>query len=215
MPKLTGPLFSLTASKSLGKAITYSRWRGIQYARQRVIPTNPQTTAQTDVRNIWTTLNALWLRLGPMSRAPWEASASGQPFTDRNRFLQVNMANMNGQSDMQAFEGSPGVGGAVPPVSVVDSSPGAGAITLTAVQPTLPTGWSQTSIVGVAFIDGDPTTPLAPVSYEFQDSAAPYTVILMTGLPTGTYTWSCWNVLTAPDGTTRYSPSTQGVQVVA
>lgn len=215
MPRLTGPLFSLTARKTLGKAITYSSWRGVQYARQRVIPTNPQTTAQTDVRNIWTTLNALWLRLGPLAKAPWVASAAGQPYTDRNRFLQVNMANMNGQVDMQDFEGSPGVGGAVPPTSVVDSSGGAGQLTLTAVQPTLPTGWSQASIDAVAFIDGDPTTPLAPIPFEQQDAAAPYTVVNFTGLPTGTYTWSCWNVLLAPDGTTRYSPATQGVQVVA
>jgi hypothetical protein len=215
MPRLTGPLFSLTARKTLGKAITYSSWRGVQYARQRVVPTNPNTTAQQDSRGLFSTLNALWLRLGPLARAPWEASASGQPFTDRNRFLQVNIPLMSGQVDMQDFVGSPGVGGAVPPTSVTDASGGAGQITLTAVQPTLPTGWTQTSIDAVAFIDGDPTTPLTPLPFEQQDAAAPFTTVAFTGLPTGTYTWSAWNVLLAPDGTTRYSPSLQGVQIVA
>lgn len=215
MPRLTGPLFSLTARKTLGKAITYSNWRGIQYARQRVIPTNPQTTSQTNNRNIWTTLNALWLRMGPISKAPWEASAAGQPYTDRNRFLQVNQFNMNGQVDMQDFDGSPGVGGAVPPVSITPSDGGGQLLVLTAVQPSLPTGWTQTGFAGIAFADGDPTTPLAVVSFEASDVAAPFTVASIDVQSAGTYVWSGWNVLLAPDGTTRYSPSMSGTQVIA
>lgn len=215
MPRLTGPLFSLTARKTLGKAITYSSWRGVQYARQRVIPTNPNTTAQQDARGIFSTLNALWLRLGPLSRAPWEAAAAGQPYTDRNRFLQVNVANMSGQADMQDFDGSPGVGGAVPPTSVTPSDGGGQLLVLTCVQPSLPTGWTQAAVVGVAFEDGDPTTPLAPVSFEAEDAAAPYTVISIDVQTAGTYVWSAWNELVAPDGTTRYSPSASGTQVIA
>ena len=51
MAKTTGPLFSLTASGTVGKTITYSNWKGRPYVRRRVIPLNPMTDGQMDVRN--------------------------------------------------------------------------------------------------------------------------------------------------------------------
>ena len=50
MAKVTGPLFSMTASGSLGKAIVYSIWKGVQYVREHVTPTNKKTDHQGDVR---------------------------------------------------------------------------------------------------------------------------------------------------------------------
>lgn len=51
MAKVTGPLFSLTASGSVGKTVVYSSWKGRPYVRRLVIPMNPQNVAQTEVRN--------------------------------------------------------------------------------------------------------------------------------------------------------------------
>lgn len=48
MAKVTGPLMSISASGKLADTIVYDK-RG--YARQFVIPSNPQTTAQMLVRN--------------------------------------------------------------------------------------------------------------------------------------------------------------------
>ena len=49
MPKVKGPLMSMEASGTLGDTITFDR-RG--FVRQRVIPTNPQSDAQGNVRQM-------------------------------------------------------------------------------------------------------------------------------------------------------------------
>lgn len=52
MAKVTGPLFSMSASGSIGKAITFSIWKGIAYVRELVIPLNKKTEDQGDNRLI-------------------------------------------------------------------------------------------------------------------------------------------------------------------
>lgn len=51
MAKVTGPLMSLEASGSVYGALTFAKWKGRPYVRSLVIPSNPQTTLQTDARN--------------------------------------------------------------------------------------------------------------------------------------------------------------------
>ena len=50
MVKVTGPHFSITALGKFGKVTVYSIWKGIQYARMLVTPTNPKSGAQGDRR---------------------------------------------------------------------------------------------------------------------------------------------------------------------
>ena len=52
MAKVTGPLFSMSASGTLGKALVYAGWKGVAYVRQWIKPANPQSGAQGDVRLI-------------------------------------------------------------------------------------------------------------------------------------------------------------------
>lgn len=54
MAKLKAPLLSLGASGQLGKAIVYFGWKGLDLAREYVIPANPKTTAQTTQRGYMT-----------------------------------------------------------------------------------------------------------------------------------------------------------------
>jgi hypothetical protein len=49
MPKVTGPLMSMSASGTIGNTITFDK-RG--FVRQRVIPTNPKSDAQGNVRQM-------------------------------------------------------------------------------------------------------------------------------------------------------------------
>lgn len=56
MPRVTGPFMSLTASGTLAKVLTASKWKGQAYMRVRVIPKNLQTDAQQAVRAILGTL---------------------------------------------------------------------------------------------------------------------------------------------------------------
>ena len=116
---------------------------------------------------------------------------------------------------MTAFQATPGTGGAVPPLTAVSSTPGAGALTITCTQPVIPAGWTQTSVVGLAFINSDPAPAVQLLPVEAEDAATPFTVILFTGLPAATYYWAAWNRITAPDQTVRYSPHLDGTQVVA
>jgi len=50
MAKVTGPLMSMDASGKLGDAIVFSKWKGINYVRQYVIPANPEDPDQGDQR---------------------------------------------------------------------------------------------------------------------------------------------------------------------
>ncbi len=54
MGKLKAPLFSLGASGSIGKALVYFPWKGINAVRSHVVPSNPQTTPQVTQRGYLT-----------------------------------------------------------------------------------------------------------------------------------------------------------------
>ena len=54
MPKLKAPLLSLGAAGQLGKAIVFFPWKGLNLAREYVIPANPKTTLQVTQRGYMT-----------------------------------------------------------------------------------------------------------------------------------------------------------------
>ena len=41
MVKVYGPMMSLDATGTIGKTATFSKWKGRNYVRQRVVPANP------------------------------------------------------------------------------------------------------------------------------------------------------------------------------
>jgi len=91
MVKLTGPCFSLTASGTLGDTITYSNWKGTPYARQRVVPTNPKTAAQSGVRSMFAFLAAAWAAIAALSQATWDAAAAANSYSAFNAYMSSNM----------------------------------------------------------------------------------------------------------------------------
>jgi hypothetical protein len=66
MAKLTLPLMSMTASGQFGRSIVFDK-RG--HARKYVIPANPQSTEQMDVRNRMTDIQKTLKWLGTNARA--------------------------------------------------------------------------------------------------------------------------------------------------
>ena len=90
MAKLTGPLFSLGASGSIAKTLTFGKWKGIPTARQRVDPANPNTAAQQTQRGFMASGVAFWrgYLTGTDGKAAWntEATASGKPQSGFNSF---------------------------------------------------------------------------------------------------------------------------------
>lgn len=98
MVKLTGPLFSMSASGTIGGTITYARKGGTPYARQHVIPHNPRSAGQTGNRAMWRFLSQNWAGLSQADKDTWQVladSKSGQPF---NAFMS------NNQSDWKQFQ---------------------------------------------------------------------------------------------------------------
>lgn len=53
MAKVTGPLYSLSASGTIGKAMVHFGWKGINVVREWLKPTNPKTANQGDVRIVF------------------------------------------------------------------------------------------------------------------------------------------------------------------
>jgi len=59
MAKLKAPLLSFGASGAIAKAIVYFGWKGLNVAREYVIPANPRTAGQTTQRGYLTAAVAL------------------------------------------------------------------------------------------------------------------------------------------------------------
>jgi hypothetical protein len=60
MAKTKAPLFGFGASGKLGDAIVFGSWKGIDVAREYVVPSNPQSAAQTTQRGYFTTAVDEW-----------------------------------------------------------------------------------------------------------------------------------------------------------
>lgn len=70
MAKVTGPLYSMSASGKLGNSVVHFPWKGLSVVREWLKPSNPQTGSQGDVRLV---LGGI----GRSSRAVDPASAYG------------------------------------------------------------------------------------------------------------------------------------------
>jgi len=86
MAKGDGPLLSLDASGTIGKALTFSKWKGINYVRQHTVPTNPKSAAQTTQRTAFSTAVAAWQALLENVQTEWN---------DRAKELGYNMSGFN------------------------------------------------------------------------------------------------------------------------
>jgi hypothetical protein len=60
MAKTRAPLFGFGASGKLGKALVFGTWKGLDVAREYVIPANPNTAAQSTQRGYMTYAVAQW-----------------------------------------------------------------------------------------------------------------------------------------------------------
>lgn len=60
MAKVTGPLLSMGASGKLADTLVFGKWKGVDVARQYVVPANPNTAAQSTQRGFMTAAVAAW-----------------------------------------------------------------------------------------------------------------------------------------------------------
>jgi len=52
MAKVTGPLFSMSASGKIGDSMVFFGWKGVNVVRQWLKPANPKSSGQGDARII-------------------------------------------------------------------------------------------------------------------------------------------------------------------
>lgn len=206
MAKVTAPLLSFGASGTIAKVQTYASWRGVPYARKHVIPANPQSTAQVLTRDIFANYNTRWKQGGPLMRAPWDRFAVGQKFVGRNSYMGKNLNLTRGEADMDAYIGSPGAKGGLPPTSLVLTTVAALGIEAVVVGPTPPTGWTLTSAIATCFIDQTPEATVADIIQEIEDASSPYSCDF-TGLTATTYQVQAWLKWAKPDASVAYGAS--------
>ena len=94
MPKLTGPLMSLDASRTLDKLLTYYNRLGQDIVRKWTKPTNPRSVAQVAHRLLWSTcVNFFTTLLVSASRVGWTALAKlNRPQVGLSIFVREAMA---------------------------------------------------------------------------------------------------------------------------
>ncbi len=93
MVKVYGPMMSLDATGTLADSVTFSKWKGRQYARERVIPSNPRSDAQIGRRAMFSFLAQQWQTLGDAEQATWQDLAEQLVASPFNAFLSTNIRN--------------------------------------------------------------------------------------------------------------------------
>lgn len=90
MARATGPLMSMDASGTIGKTITYSKWKGRNYVRRWVIPHNPQSALQISTRAMMTFLSQAWAGISAPDKDSWSAFAESLKVSTFNAFIRSN-----------------------------------------------------------------------------------------------------------------------------
>jgi len=91
MVKVYGPMMSMDASGTIADAITFSKWKGRNYVRQRVIPANPQSANQTGMRCMMSALAKAWASLTAAQKAFWDDLAAASTISNFNAFCSFNL----------------------------------------------------------------------------------------------------------------------------
>lgn len=204
MARLTGPLMSLGASGTIAKTLTYGDWKGISYARTRVIPANPNTSEQQLTRDVFRFLPQVYKFDPTIAREPWIAAVTGVPMTPINMILSKNTGVLRDALDLDLMVLSPGARGGIPPASIV-STPGSGQLSVAVTAPSIPSGWSIVAAQGVVLRDQDPHDDLIAAPVAVEDTSAPYTLVF-TGLTGGqVYQIGVWLKWLTPNQDNAYS----------
>lgn len=93
MVKVAGPLMSMDASGSLADSITFSKWKGRNYVRQLVTPSNPRSASQTGMRAMFKFLAQEWSGIAAGDQADWEDAAETGNYSPFNAYVKENQAN--------------------------------------------------------------------------------------------------------------------------
>lgn len=88
--KVTGPMFSMSASGTIGGVITAATWKGRAYFRSRVTPSNPRSPAQTANRAAFRFIGQNWATIGGTYQGTWELLAQQLAISPFNAYQRAN-----------------------------------------------------------------------------------------------------------------------------
>lgn len=83
------------------KDTVFSRWKGRAYIRSRVTPANPQSAAQTLVRNSLARCVSLWQSFTADMYTNWNTYASPYSISGYNAFVKANRATEQAGTELQ------------------------------------------------------------------------------------------------------------------
>lgn len=95
MARVKGPLFSMDARGSLGKAVVFSIWKGVNYVRRHAIPANPKSAAQVSFRSMMTFLSQIWDSVSAGDKATWDDRADSLGVSPFNAFVGYSQTRWN------------------------------------------------------------------------------------------------------------------------
>lgn len=90
MARVQGPLHSDGASGSIAGQLTFSSWKGRQYVRRLVIPSNPRSATQTAFRAMMKFLSQAWASLATARKNSWQDRATQMQVSLFNAYTSYN-----------------------------------------------------------------------------------------------------------------------------
>ena len=122
MVKVNAPAMSLDASGSLGGAIVFSKWKGRNYVRTLVRPSNPRTAIQIAVRAMFKFLSQAWESVAGGPQVTWEDLAKAGRVSPFNSYMAANMSRWREFSGPS--QSTPAAETGTAPVAVLTSAVG-------------------------------------------------------------------------------------------
>lgn len=131
MARITlAPIVSDAAGKLAG--VVFSRWKGRNYARKLITPANPQSAAQTVVRNALARCVELWRSLSAVMKTQLDTFATGERMSGYNWYVGQNRVGEETYAAAKLTPHNPDI----PMVEdYASAAGGAGEITLTWTDP--------------------------------------------------------------------------------
>lgn len=171
MAVVKAPLFSLSATDSLAKAIVFTRWKGRAVIRKWVKGSNPRSGLQVGQRAAVRWMSRYWVVLTAAQQTNWKNRAKKLALTGLNAFIQFNAGNVRR-------------GGGI----AIDPTLAAGAVE---AAPTLPVATAGTKSVSLTWTDSAGANDKATYIYMstvtgFTPSSA--TLIRIVNRGTGAFT---------------------------
>lgn len=113
MVKVYGPGFSLDASGTIADALVFSKWKGRNYIRERIIPANPRSGLQVGYRAMFKFLAQNWDSLSAAEQASYNDLADALVVSQFNAYVSANQKrwrNFNAPSQDEAAAESGSIG---------------------------------------------------------------------------------------------------------